>query len=66
MLAEALIYIVVAVIFADLNPKGKYFLIETKVNGENENIGKSDEGRHDYINPEDNPLKPMMTKEGKI
>ena len=66
MLAEALICIVVAINYADLTPKGKYFLIETKVNGENEDIGKHDRGRHDYINPEENPLKPMMTKEGKI
>ena len=62
MLAKALIFIVFAVHFAYLTPKGKYFIIKTQVSGE---VGEPDGGRHDYINPEENPLKPMMTKEGK-
>ena len=62
MLAKAMIFIVSAVQLADLTPKGKYFLIESQGNDKTEDIGATE----DFAMTQQDPLKPMMTKGGKL
>ena len=56
MLAKALFCLAAAVHFAELKPKGKYFLIETQ-----DKVGVGE----DFAKTEEEPPKPMMTNEGK-
>ena len=71
MTAVAVLFLAAAIHFAELTPKGKYFLIETQGNGETEDIGETGGNEDnleskDYAKTEVDPLKPMMTKEGEI
>ena len=65
MLAKALFCLAAAAHFAELKPKGKYFLIETQDNVEGVDFQGGGGGGVDMSNTEEDSQKPMMTKEGK-